>query len=321
MPPIKTSQKIIKVLANRNAQEDLIGIAFDFCIDQPISSWIKPEDLIKNIEKYFDPTAFGSILQKEIPTMIENWKQKAQSQGQSLKDFLTAEIQAELRFWAGSPLHLSSRQIQSWVNHPLTEQILSQLIRDSLERFVSTIKPGGQGGGLVGSLGRTALSFASKTTKGLFSGLSDQFEDQFKDLIGQFIQSSMHSILQRLALLLSAADVAQTLGESRLELYEGLLKKPLKDLLEQAQGYSTEVWSEMIPDLIFFQLNRDFVRNGLIEESNRLLGIYGQDPMRKYLGSDEKIQALRTESIGQIQPKIDAFVQTQAFLDWAEKYF
>jgi hypothetical protein len=321
MPPLKTSQKITKVLADQSAQEALIAIAFDFCIDQPISAWIKPEDLIKNIEKYFDPSAFGSILQKELPTILENWKNRAKTQNQTLKDFLTAEIQAEMRFWAGSPLHLSSRQIQSWVNHPLTEQILSQLIRDSLERFVNTIKPGGQGGGLVGSLGRTALSFASKTTKGLFAGLGEQFEDQFKDLIGQFIQTSMHSILQRLALLLSAPEVAQTLGESRLELYEGLLKKPLKEMLEEAQNYSTEIWSEMLPDLIFFQLNRDFVRNGIIEESNRLLGIYGDDPLRKYLGSSEKIESIKAETMGHIQPKIDEFVKTEAFKMWVEKYF
>ncbi len=325
MPPMKTSKKILKALDQVDARRDLIALAFDHAIDQPIAQWIKAEDWTAALEKYFDPNLFGSILQKELPTIIENWKNRANQQKQTVKDFLNAEVQAELRFWAGSPLHLSSRQIQTWVNHPLTEHILSQLIKDTLERFISTIKPGGQGGGMIGSLGRTAFSLASsitsKTTKGLFAGLGDQFEDQFKDITANFIQGSMHSVLQRLALLLSAPEVAQSLGESRLELYENLLKEPIARLLEQAQGVSMEVWTEILPDLIYQQLNRDFVRQGILDEAQRLLLVYGDQPIKDYLGGVNKILDLKQQVLNQFEPQVASFVKESAFEDWLKKYF
>jgi hypothetical protein len=325
MPPIKTSKKMIKVLDQAEARQDLIAIAFDHAIELPINQWIKPEDWISQLEKYVDPSLFGTILQKELPIILEGWKKRAEGQRQTVKDFLNAEVQAELRFWAGSPLHLSSRQIQAWVNHPLTEHILTQLIKDTLERFISTIKPGGQGGGMIGSLGRTAFSLAStitsKTTKGLFSGLGDQFEDQFKELTTSFIQGSMHSVIQRLALLLSAPEVATSLGESRLELYENLLKKPISQLLAQAQDIDMALWAEMIPDLIQQQLNRDFVRQGILEEAQRLLDIYGDQPIKSYLGAQDKIEALKQRMLAQFEPQVSSFVKQPAFEEWLKKYF
>lgn len=331
--PVSTSDlpQMIQALTTSSAQQALIALGFDYVIHQPLRTWIHPKDLVRQAVALFEPNHAGELIHQHLPQALERLQNRADQLGETIKDWLTAEADMELRSASMRPIQLSPSQLQSWVQHDLTAHVMGEFVQEILDQFIQTAKPGGQGGGLVGMASRGALGFASKLASrasqgvggamgGVLQGMGDQVEAHLKSLVGDFIQSSMQGLLERLAIILSTPDAALKLGAARLELYEMLLKQPLGALVRQTEDVEFGEWAKLIPELIAFNLNRAAVQEAFLIEAELMLNEHGDRPLRSFLGSDEQVTQLKQELIHTLSSPLAHFIESEGFVTWVKTF-
>lgn len=321
----------VAALMTPAAQEALITLGFEFVITQPLTSWVKPRELVQQATSLFEPEHAGELINEHLPRALERLQERADALGETIKDWLTAEADMELRSASMRPIQLSPVKLHAWVHHELTAHVMRQLVQEILEQFIQTAKPGGQGGGLVGMASRGALGFASKLASrasqgvggamgGVLQGMGDQVEAHLKSLVSDFIQSSMQGLLERLAVILSTPEAALKLGAARLELYEELLRQPLGALVRQTEGVELGEWAKLVPELIAFNLNREAVQEAFVTEAELMLEEHGARPLRSFLGSDEQVEQLRAEVTRTLTPQLSRFIESEGFLTWVQTF-
>jgi hypothetical protein len=311
---------LINALTNEDATEALVIHVFQWIIEQPLSMWLKPEAQLQRLQRWFDVEQAGKLFDTYAPQFLSRLQDRMQHSQDSLRDWVIPELDAEFRATFMRPVQFSQKQLHAWLYHDVTEHVMRDLVKEILERFIQSAKPGGQGGGLLGMASRGALGWASRASKGVLNGIGDQLEQQLKGLVAGFIQSSMQSLLERLGLIISTPEVAMKLGKARLNAYESLLHTSFADLWAEGQNIDWQSYLQLIPELIDYHLNREAVQQALIEEFNYIIEQEGDQPIRTFLGSDETIQKLQTEVCSQFISPIIAFAQSQAFQQWIDTY-
>ena len=311
---------LIAALSQEHSAQALVHLGFDYVIQQPLHTWIQPEEVLNRVSRYFDLEQTGQLLERHLPALIEQVQSTLKENGETVHHWMTAEIDMELRSWAIKPIFLRPQSLNRWVHHEVVEEVMKALIQDILERFIQIAKPGGQGGGLLGMASRGAFGFANRASKGILGGISEQLEGHLKGLVSGFIQSSLHGILSQLVLIICAPELAPKLGKARLKLYEDLLKTPLADLMNQAQSVEMDEWSRLIPEWFDYHLNRPQVRSLVIEQMQNILDQEGHHPLHTFLGSAERVQAMKEEISQTLTPHIQKLSQSPAFENWVNLY-
>ena len=179
---------LIHALNQEQSTRALIKIGFNYVIDQPLKTWVHPEDVLNRITRYFDLEQTGQLLERHLPEVIQQVQVTLRERQESVHDWLTSEVDAELRSWAMQAVYLNPQNLKKWIHHDVVEDVMKALIQDILERFIQVAKPGGQGGGLFGMASRGALSFANRASKGILGGISEQMEGHLKGLVAGFVQ-------------------------------------------------------------------------------------------------------------------------------------
>ena len=101
--------------------------------------------------------------------------------------------------------------------------MLKSIVEETLERFISSIRPGHGGGGLLGGLGRGALGFASRAGKGLLGQLGGQVEEQLRGAVSSFVNTSTTALLDRLVAIITSDEMAAHLSETSVRAFDRLM--------------------------------------------------------------------------------------------------
>jgi hypothetical protein len=340
MPPKKqispaptASEALLLALADPAAARALVGVGFDFVTSRPLAAWVEPEAWVERAARLFDPETTGELIAEHLPRALDRFRAQASARGERLREWVTAELDAELRAAAMRPLQLGPRQLRALAHHEVTEHVMGELVREILERFISAAKPGGQGGGLLGAASRGVFGLASRAASGVLQGgiagaLGEQLEGHLKGLVAGFIQSSMHALLERLALILSAPEVATQLGAARLEAYEALMSRPIRDLAADAEraagglleGVDWREWARLAPELISHNLARQSVRDALVAELKSFVDEQGSRPLLDFIGSPARVALLREEVMDALTPQVLGWAQSEGLRGWAEAH-
>ena len=145
-------------------------------------------------------------------------------------------------------------------------------------------------------------------------------EGHLKSLVSGFIQSSLHGILSQLVMIISAPELAPKLGRARLKIYEDLLKTPLASLMKNAQSLEMDEWSRLMPEWVEYHLNRREIRSLIIDQMQNILDIEGHQPLRSFLGTQDRIDSMYEEVVQTLQPRIQDFAQHPDFTHWMSTY-
>ncbi len=329
-PTPAASDLLLAALSSPAAARALVGVGFDFVVSRPVSSWVEPEEWVERAARLFDPEQAGDLIAEHLPRALERLRAQAKARGERLREWLTAELDAEFRAAAMRPLQLGPRQLRAVVHHEVTEHVMRELVREVLERFIAAAKPGGQGGGLIGAASRGFLGVASRAASGVLQGgiagaLGEQLEGHLKGLVSGFIQSSMHALLERLALIMSAPEVAGQLGAARLELYEALVSRPLRDLAADAEraagglldGVDWLEWARLAPEVVAHNLSRESVREALVSELRAFVDEQGARPLSELCGPPARLAVLREEVMDALAPQVVAWAGSEGLRGWA----
>jgi hypothetical protein len=191
------------------------------------------------------------------------------------------------------------------------------VVEETLDRFLQTLKPGGSGGGVLGSLGRGAVGLASGLGRGLLGNLGAQVEGQLKAAASAFVASSMNLVLDRVVTILAAPETGARLGRLNATGFDEALKLKTHVVVGQGLKLPVDDLLEVVPGLIAHNLARPELRAGLLEELRLALDVEGRRTIRAVLEDSRGTGIWRAEVLATVTPLLREFSRTPGFAAWS----
>jgi len=289
----------------------------DHLMDEPIRAFIEPERVLSQLDRAFDQRVTERVIEEHLRPFIEREKIRSQKRQDTLGDWVSSEMQAELRTLSMRPVYLDRDFLRSAVQDASVKHMVKSIVQETLDRFITTLKPGGSGGGLVGSVGRSALGFASRAGKGILGQIGGQFEQQLQGAVASFAANSTSLMLDRLVVILTSPETAQHFGRSGATIYDSTMRQkthrvwtfiereiPLDDLLDAVPGQCLHI------------LNRADVRDGILDEVSAILNGLGDQPLRTLFADDAQVNAWTEDIVHHATPIVNRFAKSRAFKAW-----
>jgi hypothetical protein len=309
-------KKLLAALADPTQTEALVGLAFDFAMTRPVSTFVSPERILGHLDHALDEALTEAALRTHLRPALDRELERARRRDDRLGDWLTAEAKAELRALAARPVRLDRRFIEGLVKQEAISDLVRSVVEETLDRFLQTLKPGGSGGGVFGAVGRSAVGIASGFGKGLLGGLGAQMESQLKGAAASFIAGSMHSVMDRVVAILTSPETATKLARMNVAAFDKAMEKKTLDLAKAAMKLPVDDLLEVLPGLVAHNLARPDVRAGILEELEAALAIEGARTLGDVLETARDLDAWRAEVIEVGAPLVREFAATPAFKAW-----
>ncbi|MCB9552137.1 MAG: hypothetical protein H6705_09700 [Myxococcales bacterium] len=297
--------------------EGLARLAVDHVFATPLSTFINPERVDLWLDDAFDEGLLRDAIEQHARGFITREQARARERGDTVRDWLPAEAQAELRALAARPVKFRRETLERLVDQDAVRDILRALVQETLDRFVETFKPGGSGGGLIGAVGRGAIGIAGRASRGLLGGLGSQFEDALRAGVGAFVSGSMGMLSQRFISILMQPETATRLGRMRLSAYDRAVAAPTTALWDAAAAEEATIADlvETLPAAIAHNLDRPEVRAIVRAELGRWVEAEGERPIRSFLPA-ARAETLRDEIAALAAPLLEDFARSDGFREW-----
>ena len=322
-----TSLPLLKALRDEAASQALVGIAVDYLLALPLNRYLDLELLLDTAREAYEPQALKDLLIRTLPRAIERGRELSARDWAPLGEWLTPELDAELRSIAMSARPLKAERVQRWVHHPLTRHITRAFVEETLERFIQRVKPSGDGGGMIGAASRGALGWAQRASRGVLGSVAEQLQSQLKGLTSDFITASMSTLLDQLALIINTPEVARLLADAQLKGYLDITSRPLGDLIDMVRQEAPTIeeaqvneWSELIAEWVEHVLARPTVSELVTELQRQVIYDLGDKSIEELVGGDESVSALRRALITTLSPHLSSISERPEFLAWCQTH-
>ncbi len=309
-------KKLFKALGDAEQAGELVGLWYDHAVDEPVARYIDPDRLLAQVERALAEPLVESWARDHLEPFLHREHERAKERGDLVGDWLTAEAKMELRSLAARPVEFDKRFLEKLVQQGAVKHMLKSVIEETLNRFVETLRPGGSGGGVGGSVARSAFGFAKRAAGGgVLGAIGEQVQQQASRAARTFIDGSMNMMLERLVVIMSSPETARQLGRTKLQVYEEAMKTPTAKVTKYQTKVPMDDLLEVIPGVISYNLERPEIRDGILAEVRAALEVEGARSLREILGDDD-IAALRAEVIELGGPLLADLAGSAPFLDW-----
>ena len=325
LKPLHTA--LLKSLGDDEAARALITLVIDYILHLPIGRYVDLELLLETSREAYQPEALNSLLLRVLPQGLARWRDLETSAPSPLKDWLTPELDAELRAFVLRAQVLRADRVQLWAHHPVTRHVTRAFVEETLDRFVERVKPGSEGGGLLGAAGRGAFGIAQRASRGVFGSITEQLQSQLKGLTSEFVSASMGTLLDQLALIVNTPEVAQLLAEAQLKGYINLTARPVSALIASLSAevphWSDEEiseWSELTAEWVGHLIARPEVEVWAVEIQRQLISDLGDKSVAELIGGEAPVETLKRALVDTLAPHLRDFLETSDFTAWCEEH-
>lgn len=309
-------KKLLAALADETKTETLVGLAFDFALEQPVRTFIEPELLLAHVDRALSEAMTEAAIARHVRPFLDREQARAEARGDRVGDWLTPKGKETLRALAGRPVKLERSFLEGLVKQEAVTHLVRSVVEETLDRFLQTLKPGGSGGGVLGAMGRGAVGFASGLGKGILGGLGAQMEQQLKAAASAFIAGSMNVVMDRVVTLLAAPDTGVKLGRMNQTGFDEALKQKTGRVWAQAMKLPVDELLAVVPGLIAHNLARPDIRAGILDEVRAFLEVEGSRTLGEILAEAGAVEAWRTETIAKAAPLVRTFAASAPFKAW-----
>jgi hypothetical protein len=309
-------KKLLAALADDTKTESLVGLAFDFTLEQPVQTFIEPELLLAHVDRALTEALTEAAIARHVRPFLEREQARAEARGDRVGDWLPAQAKETLRGLAGRPVRLERAFLEGLVEQEAVKHLVRSVVEETLDRFLQTLKPGGSGGGVLGAMGRGAVGFASGLGKGLLGGLGAQMEQQLKAAASAFIAGSMNVVMERVVTLLASPDTGVKLGRMNQTGFDEALKQKTGRVWAQAMKLPVDALLGVVPSIITHNLSRPEIRAGILDEVRAFIEVEGARTLREILAEAGAVDAWREETIAKAAPLLRTFAASEPFRAW-----
>jgi hypothetical protein len=312
-----SNTKLIRALGTKKHSGELLGRLFDFGMEQPVSAFVDVDALLAQLDRSLDERLTERWVREHLGPAIDRERARAEDREDLVGDWLSEEMKNAIRETLSRPLALNPAFVTEAVQEGSVKHMLKSVVEETLDRFLATMRPSGSGGGLLGSVGRGALGFASRAGKGILGQIGGQVEEQLRGAVGGFVETSATVMLDRLVAIITSDEMARHLSETGLSAFDKLMNQPtarVHDVIDHRAPIHELL--EHLPGQITLILRTSSFREGLREEVEAALEIEGDSPLRTLLADDEHVAAMRAEFVTTGTPLLRQFSKTESFRSW-----
>ncbi|MFN3197424.1 MAG: hypothetical protein ACE366_03230 [Bradymonadia bacterium] len=295
-------------LRDEAAARALVGLVFDFASRQPVRRFLKPERVLVHLDAALDEGALETLVERHLSPWFDREEVRLEGRKEErLRDWLTAEAIAELRALAAKPVRLEKAQVERFVQQPGVKSMITSVVKESIEKFISAFNPSNLFGGRRGL--------------GLMGNITAQFESQIQRAARSFIDNSMDMMISRVVQMITSPETARQMGRAKLNAFEQGLEQRIYDLWRMsADNLPRADLMEILPGLIAHNLARPELRDALLEEMNVWLEIEGDRTTADLLTEMHVLEAWRTEIIDIAAPVLVELADDADFDDWIARF-
>lgn len=309
-------QNLRGALADETAAADLVGRFFDHAVAQPLSTYVVPEYVLTHLDRLLDERVTEPWVKNHLRAWFDRDLARAEERGDTVGDWISPEARTELRALAARPVQMDRRFLEKLVQQGAIKHMLRSIVEETLDRFVSTFKPGGTGGGFAGGVARGVFGAASKASGGLLGSVAGQIEQQLRAAVSSFVQGSMSMMLDRLVVILSSQETANQLARMKLNGFDEAMKRPTAKVAQGVQRLPLDDLLEVLPGQLVHNLRRDEVRAALREDVALWLEAEGARPVRDLAADEAALLAWRAEVVAIATPVLVGFAAAEPFVEW-----
>ena len=297
--------------------ETLCALAVDHVFATPLATFIHPDRVDLWLDHAFDEGLFRDAIERHARGFVAREGARAHERGDTLRDYLPAEAQAELRALAARPVRVERKTLERLVDQDAVREILRAMVQETLDRFVESARPGGTGGGLIGAVGRGAIGIAGRASRGLLGGIGSQIEDALRAGVGAFVSGSMGMLVERFITILMQPETGARLGRMRLSTYDRAMSATTASLWDAVATEDAAIGDllETLPGVLAHNLDRPEVRAIVRAELHRFIEAEGERSLRDFLPAAHA-DLLRDEIATLAVPLIRGFAETPGFGRW-----
>ncbi len=312
-----SNTKLVRALGTKKHSSELMRRLFDFLLEQPVSVFVDAERVLNHLDRALDERLTDRWVREHLQPSLERERERSERRGDLVGDWLSEDLQELLRALLAKPVDLNPEFVSRAVQEGSVKHMLRSVVEETLDRFLTTIRPSGSGGGLLGSVGRGALGFASRAGKGILGQLGGQVEEQLRGAVGGFVETSATAMLDRLVAIITSDEMAQHLSDTGLSAFDSLMERPTHTVLEFIEGRAPmEEILDLLPAQLSHILNSEAFRSAVREEVVAGLEVEGDKPIRELFADDAQIDALRAEVVSVTTPLLQAFSKSDPFRSW-----
>lgn len=307
---------VAAALAQPAAARALAEVAVDFLLDQPVGRLVRPEAVLPVLDRLLDERITERAGREHLRPFIDREIARGKVRGDVVGDWLTAEAKAELRSLAARPIHIDRRTVEKVVKQPQVKELIRQVVRDTLERFVETIKTGGDDAGAVGSLGRKAFGFANRATAGVLGSIGGAVEAKLTSALNAFVANNLDGVLDKVVAVATSPDTARQISRGATHLFDEAMALPGEKVAKQAEKLPWDDLLEPVPGLLAHNLGRAALRQGIREEVEAALKVEGERPLRALWADEAAVAAARADAVEVLAPLFVEFASHSGYLAW-----
>ena len=322
------SHNLVQALQNELATHALIELVINFVMKQKINTWLDLEIALESIQSVYSPQTSQALIKEFLPRITQRAQTLDLEDEPNLSDWLNSESDAKLKAFFAEKQIISSAHIESWIKHPLSQQVMHSFVEETLQRFVQRLTQGFEGKGLLGVAGRGALGWAAKASRGAFSGLGEQFQQQLSSATQDFISLSMSGLLELLVQILNRPEISQQVKEAQIAWYEQARIVPISQHLNtlftgQSENLSDETineWSVILSESLAHILEHEALADLVGQIHQHLLSEIGEQCPQELINDEKAVSALKDSLKSVLSPLIMSFAQKEEFQKWCTDY-
>lgn len=312
---------VAAALAHPDAARALAEVAVTFLLDQPLNRLVRAEVVLPALDRLLDERLTERSTAVHLRPFIAREIARGKVRGDVVGDWLTAEAKAELRSLANRPVKINRRTVERVVKQPQVKELIRQVVRDTLERFVETIKTGGDdGGSAVGSIGRKAFGFANRATAGVLGSIGGAVEAKLTTALNAFVANNLDGVLDKVVAVATSPDTARQITKGALHVFDQAMVLPGEKVARQAEQAPWDDLLEPLPGLIAHNLGREAIRQGIQEEVAAALAAEGERPLRAFWADEAAVAAAQADAVAVLAPLLADFAGHAGYLAWLATY-
>ena len=294
----------------------LVDLAFDHVIAQPVVTFVDADRILEWAKLSLRESVTAQVVGVHVRGFVERERTRAAKRADRVDDWLTPEAVAVLRELARRPIVLDRELVRAFVHQDAVRHLLRTIVEETLGRFVQTVMPSGGSGGIMGSLGQSALGFASRMKKTLIGNIGLHLESQLHKAAKTFVETSLGYVLERVVELLASEESAARMGRLAGAGFDKTLPLTTDRIWRSLGQASVDALLEVVAGLIAHNLERPEVQEILTEEIAAMLQIEGERPLEALLDESGTTSFWRDEIRRVAVPQLNRFCETDAFRNW-----
>lgn len=308
---------LIAALTDAAGSRALAEVLADFLLAQPMGRLIRAERVLDQLDRVLDERLMERATGAHLRPAIDREIARAKARGDVVGDWLTAEAKAELRSLAGRPIRIDRRMVERVVKQDEVKELIRQVVKDTLERFLTTVKTGGDdGGGAVGSLGRKAFGFANRASAGVLGSLGSALEGRLTSAMNTFVAHNLDGVLDKVVAVITSPETARQVSRGAMKTFDRAMDFPGRRVAEEAEKLPWDDLLEAVPGLIAHNLGREALRAGIRAEVDAALAVEGERPVRSLWADEAAVAAARADIVEVLTPLVADFGASEAYGAW-----